>query len=95
MFPTTRSSPYNYGVDFRQLFGIISLVMSKKSKKMWVMWGYSESGDHYDKVILNHEPTEQDKTNYIKNETPEDLDIGGPGFGGSYVYLKFQECKSF
>lgn len=56
------------------------------------MWGDSESGDHYDKVILDHKPTEEDKRNYIQTETPEELDCDGPGDCGSYVYIEVQEA---
>lgn len=62
-------------------------------KNQWIIWGESESGDEYGKVILDHKPTEQDKRNYIKNETPESLDIGGPGACGSYVYIRAQEAE--
>lgn len=65
---------------------------NKKSKKQWIMWGSSESGDYYGKVILNHKPTEEDKINYVESETPESLNIGGPGVGGSYVYVEVQEA---
>lgn len=58
------------------------------------MWGDSESGDHYPKKKYDHKPTEQDKKDYIVNETDEELpDAGkraGPGDFGSYVYLTIE-----
>ncbi len=69
--------------------------MAKKTKsnkkETWVMWGDSESGDHYDKVKLDHEPTDEDIKNYILNETPEELDVDGPGDFDSYVYVDYQK----
>jgi len=62
-------------------------------KEQWVMWGDSESGDHYDKVILTHQPTEADYRKYISEETPEELDIDGPGECGSYVHMDWNKVK--
>jgi hypothetical protein len=68
---------------------------TKKAKKGWIMWGDSESGDHYPKKSYDHEPTEQDKKDYIVNETDEELPVEGEGKGpgdfDSYVYLTIQE----
>ncbi len=64
-----------------------------KKKSIWIMRGDSESGDHYDSKRYDHEPTEQDKRDYIKNETPEELDCDGDGDCGSYVYLTIEHIE--
>lgn len=66
------------------------------SKPVWIINATSESGDDYGPKVYDHEPTEQDKKDFIKNETPEDLgeillargEDEGPGDFGSYVYLE-------
>lgn len=55
------------------------------------MRGDSESGDHYDSKFYDHEPTEDDKKHYILNETPEEINVMGPGAFGSYVYLTIEK----
>lgn len=54
---------------------------------IWIISGYSESGDDYGPKRYDHEPTKQDMKDFIANETPEELDIGGPGDFNSYVHL--------
>lgn len=63
----------------------------KTKKEKWQVYGCSESGDRYDTVIYNRKPTTDDLRNYILNETPEEIDIGGPGEFGSYVYLNVKK----
>ena len=66
--------------------------MKKVTKqKLWFITGSSESGDYYGPKAYNEKPTEKQMRDFIKNETYEDLEIGGPGNFGSYVYLKVTE----
>lgn len=58
---------------------------------MWVVTGHSESGDDYGPKRYNHNPTQSDLRDFIKNETPEELDCGGPGNFNSYVHLKIDK----
>jgi hypothetical protein len=62
-----------------------------KESPIWIIKGDSESGDHYKSKRYNHKPTKQDKKDYILNETPEEINIDGPGDFGSYVYLKIEK----
>ena len=63
----------------------------KKEKSIWLVNGTSESGDYYGPKRYNHKPTQKDLKDFIKNETPEEVDCDGPGNFGSYVYLKVTE----
>ena len=53
----------------------------------YVIYAHSESGDKYSAKFYDHKPTEEDKKNYILNETPEEIEVDGPGDFNSYVYL--------
>lgn len=69
------------------------------AKAKWVMWGDSESGDHYSKKEYDHKPTDQDKKDYIVNDTDEELpDEGGrkykgQGDFGSCVHLTIEKLS--
>lgn len=63
-------------------------------KNTYIVRGKSESGDYYKSKKFDHKPTEQELKNYIKNETPEELDCGGPGAFGSYVYLTIEKIEA-
>lgn len=41
--------------------------------KYWILRASSESGDDYGSKLYNHKPTKQDKIDYAKNETPEEI----------------------
>jgi hypothetical protein len=58
-----------------------------KLKDVWIIQATSESGDDYGPKKYDHNPTEEDKRNFILNETPEEIDCDGPGNFNSYVYL--------
>lgn len=60
----------------------------KKEKPIWIIQANSESGDEYPPKRYDHEPTDDDKKNYILNETPEEIECDGPGDFNSYVHLK-------
>lgn len=62
-----------------------------KNKKIWIIQAHSESGDDYGPKKYDHKPTEEDKRNFILNETPEEIDCDGPGDFDSYVYLEVLE----
>lgn len=63
--------------------------MSMKTEDpIWIVTGHSESGDDYGPKRYDHEPTQEDLRNFIKNETGEELDCDGPGDFDSYVHLK-------
>jgi hypothetical protein len=72
-------------------YKVVKDISEEMTNDIWIMWGDSESGDHYKKVKYDHEPTDEDKKNYIKKYTPEDMDIDGPGDFGSYVYLEVEK----
>ena len=63
----------------------------KNKKPIWIVRGQSESGDYYGPKRYDHEPSVSDLRNFIKHETPEELDCDGPGDFGSYVYLEVEE----
>ena len=60
---------------------------TKKQKPIWIITANSESGDDYGPKRYDHEPTEDDKRNFILKETPEEIECDGPGDFNSYVYL--------
>lgn len=60
----------------------------KPCRKMWIVQGKSESGDSYGPKSYDHYPDEFELRDFIKTKTPEELDCGGPGDFGSYVYIK-------
>ena len=60
----------------------------KKQEPIWIVTGHSESGDDYGPKRYDHEPTEEDLRNFIKNDTMEELDCDGPGDFDSYVHLE-------
>jgi hypothetical protein len=62
--------------------------MKNKENPVWIVRGHSESGDNYGPKRYDHEPTPDDLRNFIKNETPEELDCGGEGDFNSYVDLE-------
>ena len=64
---------------------------TKKHKPIWIITAHSESGDDYGPKRYNHEPTEDDKRNFILKETPEEINCDGPGDFDSYVYLEINE----
>ena len=63
----------------------------KKQKPIWIITATSESGDDYGPKRYDHNPTEEDKRNFILKETPEEIDCDGPGDFNSYVYLKIDK----
>ena len=62
--------------------------MKNKQAPIWIVSGHSESGDDYGPKRYDHEPTKKDLEDFIKNETPEELNCDGPGDFGSCVYLE-------
>ena len=62
-----------------------------KENSIWIVTGNSESGDDYGPKKYNHKPTKKDLREFIKTETPEELDCDGPGDFGSYVHLKINK----
>lgn len=66
-------------------------INGKREKPIWIISAHSESGDTYGAKRYDHEPTEEDKRNYILKETPEEIDCDGPGDFNSYVYLKVEK----
>lgn len=66
--------------------------MKKQDKqKLWFITATSESGDDYGPKAYRSKPTQEEMRDFIKNETPEELDCDGPGDFGSYVYLEVTE----
>ena len=63
----------------------------KSNGRLWIITAHSESGDDYGPKRYNHEPTEDDKRNFILEDTPEEINCGGPGDFDSYVHLKINE----
>jgi hypothetical protein len=61
--------------------------MKNKQEHVWVVSGHSESGDDYGPKRYDHKPAKKDLKDFIKKETPEEVDCDGPGDFGSYVYL--------
>lgn len=57
-------------------------------KPIWIITGKSESGDDYGPKRYDHNPTKEDKKNFILKETPEEINAGGEGDFGSYVSLE-------
>ena len=63
----------------------------KSMKKLWIITAHSESGDNYGPKQYGHEPTEDDRRDFILTETPEEIDCGGSGDFDSYVHLEINE----
>ena len=57
-------------------------------RELWVITAVSESGDNYGPKKYDHEPTTAEMRDFIIEETPEEVDCGGPGDFDSYVYLE-------
>lgn len=72
-----------YGID------LIEINM-KKEKSIWIVEGHSESGDDYGPERYNKQPTMKQLREFVES-TGEELDIGGSGDFGSYVYLKINK----
>lgn len=60
-------------------------------KPIWIVRGHSESGDDYGPKRYDHNPTQEELRDFIKNETPEELDCDGPGDFDSYVHLEVEQ----
>lgn len=60
--------------------------------QIWVVTGVSESSDHSGPSVFDHKPTEKELKKFI-TDTGEDLDVGGPGDFGSYLYLSVSVLK--
>ena len=58
------------------------------NKDAYIVTGKSESGDNYGPKSYNYKPKELDLKQFILDETPEEINCGGPGDFGSYVHLK-------
>lgn len=54
---------------------------------VWIVTANSESGDHYGPFKFDHKPTSNELKKLI-TDTGEELNCGGPGDFGSYVYLE-------
>ncbi len=65
--------------------------MKNKQNPIWIITAESESGDKYGPKRYDHEPTEDDKKDFILKETPEEIGIEGPGDFDSYVYLEINK----
>jgi hypothetical protein len=69
-----------------------------KGKVVWVLTGYSESGDDYGPVVFSHEPTEKEVSACCHDwdghsGDPDEFWEPGPGFDGSYVYPIITESE--
>jgi len=50
------------------------------SKKVWIVRGDSESGDHYEPKRYDHKPSDEELKKYIIEETPELCIVMAPRF---------------
>ena len=58
------------------------------SSTIWVIEAESESGDHFEPVVLTFDPyTAPDLLSRLAHELDGDPHKRGPGYDGSYVYF--------
>jgi hypothetical protein len=74
-------------VPFKTTTGMAAST-SEEKMKMWIVTGSSESGDNYGPLAFSKNPSKKMLSTiaFCWDGNPEEKQ--GPGFDGSYVYLK-------